>query len=149
MDVTITREPKVAKADHLFVLIAEGSKPDVGVAAKAMQAITAAGFTGRADESLSTVAGEPKKITLLGIGKEEALTIRGLRAAIYSIAKTAKKQRDRNIIVVLPYAIAKLGADETTRVAAEALAASDYKYDTYITRKDDKPLPIAASLVPP
>ncbi|HEX9458491.1 MAG TPA: hypothetical protein VGA84_05070, partial [Thermoanaerobaculia bacterium] len=70
MDVTITREPKVAKADHLFVLIAEGSKPDVAMAAKAMQAIAAAGFTGRTEESLSAVAGEPKKITLVGIGKE-------------------------------------------------------------------------------
>jgi leucyl aminopeptidase len=149
MDVTITREPKVAKADHLFVLIAENSKPDVAMAAKAMQAIAAAGFTGRAEESLTTVAGEPKKITLVGIGKEEALTIRSLRAAIYNIAKTAKKQRDREIIVVLPYALPKLGIDETTRVAAEALAASDYKYDAYITKKDDKSLPISASLVPP
>src|SRR5882757_7634408 len=107
MDVTITREPKVAKADHLFVLSAEGSKPDVGIAAKAMQAIAAAGFTGRADESLTTVAGEPKKITLVGVGKEESLTIRGLRAALYSVAKTAKNQRDRNIIVVLPFSIPK------------------------------------------
>ena len=35
MEVTITREPKIAKADHLFVLIAEGSKPDVASAAQA------------------------------------------------------------------------------------------------------------------
>jgi leucyl aminopeptidase len=149
MDVTITREPKVAKADQLFVLIGEGSKPDVTIAAKAMQAIATAGFTGRADETLSTVAGEPKKITLVGIGNPESLTIRSLRAAIYGIAKTAKKQRDRNIIVVLPYVIPKLDAEETTRVAADALAASDYKYDIYITKKDDKPLPISATLVPP
>src|SRR5258706_725124 len=149
MDVTITREPKVAKADHLFVLIAEGTKPDVDIAAKAMHAITAAGFTGRAEETLTTVAGEPKKITLVGIGKEDALTIRCLRTAIYSIAKMARKQRDRNIIVVLPYVLPKLGAGETTRVVADALAASDYKYDTYITKKDDKSLPISASLVPP
>ena len=149
MDVTITREPKVAKADHLFVLIAEGARPDVAVAAKSMQAIAASGFAGRADESLSTVAGEPKKITLIGIGKAESLTIRGLRTAIYSIAKMAKKQRDRNIIVVMPVAVPKLGAEETTRVAAEALAAADYKYDVYITKTDDKPLPIHAALVPP
>ena len=149
MDVTITREPKVAKADHLFVLIAEGARPDVAVAAKSMQAIAASGFAGRADESLSTVAGEPKKITLIGIGKAESLTIRGLRTAIYSIAKMAKKQRDRNIIVVMPVSVPKLGAEETTRVAAEALAASDYKYDVYITKTDDKSLPISASLVPP
>jgi leucyl aminopeptidase len=149
MDVTITREPKVAKADHLFVLIAENSKPDVAVAAQAMKAISDAGFTGKAEESLTTVAGEPKKITLLGIGKQDALTIRILRTALYSIAKTAKKQRDRNIVVVLPYSVPKLDADETTRVAAAALSGGDYKYDTYITKKEDKSLPISAQLVPP
>ena len=149
MDVTITREPKVAKADHLFVLIAENSKPEVAVAAKAMKAIADAGFAGKAEESLTTVAGEPKKITLLGIGKQEALTIRILRTALYSVAKMARKQRDRNIIVVLPYAVAKLDADATTRVAAAALSGSDYKYDTYITKKEDKSLPISAQFVPP
>ncbi|HXH92453.1 MAG TPA: leucyl aminopeptidase [Thermoanaerobaculia bacterium] len=149
MDVTITREPKVAKADHLFVLIAENSKPDVAVAAQAMKAIADAGFTGKADESLTTVAGEPKKITLLGIGKQEALTIRILRTALYSVAKMAKKQRDRNIIIVLPYSVAKLDADATTRIAASALSGSDYKYDTYITKKEDKSLPISAQFVPP
>jgi leucyl aminopeptidase len=149
MDVTITREPKVAKADHLFVLIAENSKPDVAVAAQAMKAISDAGFTGKAEESLTTVAGEPKKITLIGIGKHHALTIRVLRTALYSVAKMAKKQRDRNIVVVLPYSVAKLSADETTRVAAAALSGADYKYDTYITKKEDKALPISAQLVPP
>ncbi|MEA2237385.1 MAG: leucyl aminopeptidase [Thermoanaerobaculia bacterium] len=149
MDVTITRDPKVANADHLFVLIAENGHPDVAVAAQAMKAIGNAGFTGKADESLSTVAGEPKKITLLGIGKQEELTIRVLRAALYSVAKMAKKQRDRHIIVVLPYIVKNLDADGTTRVAAAALSGSDYKYDTYITKKDDKTLPISAQFVPP
>ena len=149
MDVTITREPKLAKADHLFVLIAENSHPDVASAAGAMKAIADAGFTGKADESLTTVAGEPKKITLLGIGKQDAFTVRVLRTALYSVAKMAKKQRDRNIIVVLPFVVAKLDADETTRVAAAALSGSDYKYDTYITKKEDKSLSISAQLVPP
>jgi leucyl aminopeptidase len=149
MDVTITREPKLAKTDHLFVLIAENSHPDVASAGGAMKAIADAGFTGKAEESLTTVAGEPKKITLLGIGKQDAFTIRVLRAALYSVAKMAKKQRDRHIIVVLPFVVTKLDADETTRVAAAALSGSDYKYDTYITKKDDKPLPISAQLVPP
>ncbi len=149
MDVTITREPKIAKADHLFVLIAENSKPDVAVAAQAMKAIADAGFTGKAEDSLTTVAGEPKKITLIGIGKQDALTIRILRTALYSIAKMARKQRDRNIVVVLPYSVPKLDADETTRIAAAALSGSDYKYDTYITKKEDKSLPVSAQLVPP
>jgi leucyl aminopeptidase len=149
MDVTITREPKIAKADHLFVLIAENSKPEMPAAAKAMQAIAAAGFTGRAEESLTTAAGEPKKITLIGVGKESAFTIRSLRISLYSIGKTARKQRDRNIIVVLPFAVATLSVDDTTRLAADLLAASDYKYDVYITKKDDKAFPISASLVPP
>jgi Leucyl aminopeptidase len=149
MDVTITREPRVAKADHLFVLIAENGHPNVAGAAQAMKAIADTGFTGKTDETLTTVAGEPKKITLIGIGKLEALTIRGLRTALFSVAKTAKKQRDRNIIVVLPYTVPKLDADETTRVAAAALSGSDYKYDAYITKTDDKVLPISAQFVPP
>ena len=61
----------------------------------------------------------------------------------------AKKGRDGNIVVVVPVVIAKLGAEETTRIAADALAASDYKYDVYITKTDDKALPIRATLVPP
>jgi leucyl aminopeptidase len=144
MEVSINSDPKLSKLDHLFVLVLEGDKPDAW-----KQSIDDAGFAGRADQSITVLNGEPKKLTLVGLGKREKLSIRGVRAAIYSVAKTAKKHRDRNIGVVLPYVVDPLNAEETTRVAADALAQADYKYDAYITtNKDEKPPAIAATLVP-
>ena len=51
MQVTIDREPKLSKADHLFVLLAEASKPDLPVGGKALRkSIDDARFGGRSDE---------------------------------------------------------------------------------------------------
>ena len=42
-----------------------------------------------------------------------------------------------------------LSADQTTRVAADALAQSDYRYDVYLTKdKDEKAPPVTATHVP-
>jgi leucyl aminopeptidase len=144
MEVLISAEPKLAKLDHLFVLLAEGDKPR-----QWRKTLDDSGFGGRADESITLLGGEPRKVTLVGLGKREKLTIRGVRAAIYAVAKTAKKHRDRSIGLVLPYVIDPLSADETVRIAADALAQSDYKYDAYITgNKDEKAPAITATLVP-
>ena len=144
MKVDIHPEPKLSKIDHLFVILAEGEKPPRNVPA-------VPGFTGRSEESITIVGEEPKKITLLGIGKLDAFTLRVLRGALYSVAKTAKKQRDRSIAVVLPYNLKNHDAASTTRIAADYLAASDYKYDAYITVKKNEKSggPIDAVLVPP
>jgi len=150
MDVLITADPKLSKLDHLFVLLAEGDTPRLAVAEKAVRkALEDSRFTGRSDESITILGGEPRKLTLVGLGKREKLSIRCLRAAIYSVAKTAKKNRDRAIGVVVPYVFEPLSADQTTRVAADALAQADYKYDVYLTaNKDEKAPPITATLVP-
>src|SRR5436305_112628 len=117
MDVRISADPKLSKLDHLFVLFAEGEKPRVAIAEKAIRkAVEDSGFAGRDDQSITILNDEPKKLTLIGLGKREKLSIRSVRAAIYSVAKTAKKNRDRAIAVALPYVIADLTADETTRV---------------------------------
>jgi leucyl aminopeptidase len=154
MDVSISLDPKWSKLDHLFILLAQDDKPprDLGVAKSLQKLIDSAGFTGRGDESITLASGEqPRKVTLIGLGKSESLSLRGIRGAIYSIGKIAKKQRDRSIGVVLPYIVPKLDPSESTRLVAEQLAAADYKYDNYITvRKDgEKPAPISAVLVPP
>jgi leucyl aminopeptidase len=147
MQADVVRDVKFSKLDHLFVLVAEkprsGEFPDV-----AQDAIGSAGFEGRADESITIVAKEPEKITLIGLGKEDALTLRGLRTALYAVAKTAKTHRSTNIGVVAPYTLRGLDAAQTARVVADYLAASDYKYDVYITpKKDEKRLPIHATLI--
>src|SRR5437660_11725470 len=97
MDVQINPDPKFSKLDHLFVLVAEGDKPRAW-----RKAVDDAGFSGRSDETITILNGEPKKLTLVGLGKREKLTIRGLRAALYSVAQTAKKHRNRASGVALP-----------------------------------------------
>jgi leucyl aminopeptidase len=145
MDVLINSEPKLSKLDHLFVLVAQGDTPR-----QWRKAIDDSGFTGRGEESITILQKEPKKLTLVGLGKPEKLSIRGLRAALYAVAKTAKKQRDRAIGVVFPYALPSLTAEQTVRVAADYLGQSDYKYDALITtNNDDKAPPITATLIPP
>src|SRR5437588_4952184 len=98
MKVEINREPKLSKVDHLYVLLAEGSKPKE-LSKSVQKALEGSGFTGGSDESITILAGEPRKITLIGLGKEDALTIRAARTALYSAAKTAKRQRDASIAV--------------------------------------------------
>ncbi|MCU1347959.1 MAG: aminopeptidase [Acidobacteria bacterium] len=152
MQVEISREPKWSKVDHLFVLLAEDSKAprDPQLPKDVAKAIGESGFTGRSEESITLLAGEPRKVTLIGLGKEEALTLRGLRAALFSVAKTAKRHRDANIAVVYPYNVPKATAEETLRLIADHLAQSDYKYDQFLTKqKNDQPPAITATIVAP
>jgi leucyl aminopeptidase len=148
MDVTINPDPKWSKIDHLFLLLAENeyAPPLPKAIAKA---IGVAGFEGRADETITILTDEPHKTTLIGLGKFEKVSLRVLRAALYSVAKTAKLQRDSSIAVVLSQAVPPLDDVETTRFAADALSHADYKYDAFITtKKDEAPPKIAATLIP-
>jgi len=141
MDVTLNPDPKFSKIDHLFVLLAENEKRSP---IKSVQKVlSGSGFTGRADEAITVLSDTPRKITLMGLGKRDAITLRSVRAALYSIGKTARKQRDRSIAVSVPDGI------EDVRVIADFLSQTDYKYDSYITVKKDGQGPIHATLIPP
>lgn len=147
MQVDIVREVKPSKTDHLFVLLAEGEQ-DVPELVKKL--VRDAKFEGRSDESLTILAGEPRKVTLIGLGKREALTHRGMRAAVTAAGRTAKKHRDANIALLYPYTLQGHTEDQTTLAVADALAQSDYKYDPYITvRKDQKRIAIKGSVIAP
>ena len=142
MKVEITREPKLAKIDHLFALVSEKPRRGDDYPAAVRAAIDDSNFDGRAEETITILSGEPRKITLIGIGKPDAITIRNVRQGLFTVAKIAKKHRDTNIAVVAPFE--KVSA----RVVADYLAASDYKYDAYITaKKEEKRLPINATLI--
>jgi leucyl aminopeptidase len=143
MKVDISREPKLSKIDHVFALVPEKPRStDASYPPAVRKAIDDSKFEGRTDESITILSGEPRKITLVGVGKEDAVTIRTLRQGLFTIAKIAKKHRDTNIGVVAPF------ASISTRVVADYLAASDYKYDAYITvKKEEKRLPINATLI--
>ncbi|HYM61604.1 MAG TPA: leucyl aminopeptidase [Thermoanaerobaculia bacterium] len=153
LQVEIIHEPKLSKVDHLFVLLAErekGQRPDLpsGVARLVDKAVEDARFEGRTDESITVLTGEPRKTTLIGLGKASAFSMRGARAALYAIGKSAKRHRDKNITVALPYDLPGLDTAATTRLVADLLSHSDYKYDAYITvKKSDKMPSISAHLV--
>ncbi len=148
MEVTLNRDPKWSKIDHLFVVLAEEEKH---FPFKSMQKVfDRSGFKGRSDETITLLSDEPRKITLIGAGKKDKLTLRGIRTALYAIGKIAKKQRDRSIAVAVPYDIPDLDGADSTRVVADYLSQADYKYDTYITKKEDEEnhAPIDAILIP-
>jgi leucyl aminopeptidase len=149
MQVEISRDAKLTKIDHLFVLLAEGARdaelPDVVTGA-----IADAKFEGRADESLTILAKQPRKVTLIGLGKADKLTHRGVRAAVTAVGRIAKKQRDAKIALLFPYLLPGMSADQTALALADAMAQSDYKYDAYITpKKDEKKIAIAATVIAP
>jgi leucyl aminopeptidase len=147
MHVDLSRDLKLSKLDHLFVLLAEGAL-DVDVPDVAEKAAREAKFEGRPDETITVLTGVPRKTTLIGIGKSDAVSLRGLRAALVHVAKTAKRHRDGKIGVIVPYTLPNMDAQRSTLLVADALAQSDYKYDPYITvKKDQKRFPIDATLL--
>ncbi len=153
MNVEISPEPKLSRIDHLFVLLTENSDPgDLPTALEPMvaDAVKRARFQGRADESITILAEEPRKLTIAGLGKRDELSFRSVRAALYSIGKLAHKQRDGKIAIAFPYLLPGLDATATARLLAGAIAEIDYKYDNFMTKKkDDKRPVIEATLIPP
>jgi leucyl aminopeptidase len=138
MKVDISRDPKLNKTDHLFVLLAEGFRSESLPEAVA-KAARDAKFSGRSEESLTILAGQPRKITLIGLGKEEKIAWRGVRGAITAAGRTAKKQRDARVALLFPYDLPGRDRESTALAVADALSQSDYKYDAFITVKKDQP----------
>src|ERR1700682_823438 len=131
MDVSLNPEPKWSKVDHLFVVLAENDKSPKNLGKSIQKLIDGSGFKGNSDETITLLADEPRKVTLMGLGKRDAITLRLVRTALYAIGKLARKQRDHSIAVSLPYPIADVG------VIADFLSQSDYKYDSFITTKKE------------
>ncbi|MDQ6802160.1 MAG: leucyl aminopeptidase [Acidobacteriota bacterium] len=142
MDVSINAQPKWSKIEHLFVLLAENDKAPRDIGKAVQKLIDGSGFKGNSDEIITLLANEPRKVTLMGLGKRDAITLRLVRTALYAIGKLARKQRDRSIAVAMPYPIADVG------ILVDYLSQSDYKYDSYITAKKDGQGPINAVLIP-
>ena len=145
MQVQLSRDVKLSKVDHLFVFLTEKPrKLDLPPAVRSIveKVIDRSRFEGRADESITILPEEPRKLTLIGLGKPESMSIRQLRAAIYTTGKIARKQRDRRIAV-----IPGTPDVERLRIAAVALAHADYRYDDYKTKEDDKRIDISATII--
>src|SRR5258706_6159874 len=151
MEVSISREPKWSKVDHLFLLLAENTKPpkSIDLPKGIAKLIETSRFSGRSDESITLLADEPRKVTLVGLGKADDITIRSLRTALYSTGKIARKQRDKAIALAVGASIPKVSDEDATRIAADHLSHVDYKYDAYLTpKKDEAPIATSATLLP-
>src|SRR6185295_6111323 len=93
-------------------------------------AVREARFEGRAEEVLTVLAGEPRKVTLIGLGKHDALTHRGVRAAVTTAAQsdykydtyiTVKKDQKR---IIQASIITPDGDAKKLSAQAKALAAA-------------------------
>src|SRR5712691_4127242 len=152
MKVEITRETRLSKLDHLFILVAEKgdrqlAEPIRGIADDVAKR---SGFEGRSEETITVLEDEPRKITLVGLGKEDDYSIRGLTKGLAVVAKTAQKQRDRRIAVAVAAPLPGIDVEAATRLTALMLAHSDYKYDAFQTqKKDEKRVMIEAMLIAP
>jgi len=152
LNVTVSRELTLSSIDHLYVLVSEEMNLDLPARLRARieKAITDSGFEGRGDESITILAGTPRKLTLVGLGKAEKISHRGLRAAIYALGKTARRHRDRKIGVAFCASFPNASVEASTRLAADLVAQSDYKYAAYITSAEAKKrTEIACTLVAP
>src|SRR4051794_13542364 len=114
MHVDISRDLKFSKLDHLFVLLGEGKHDQLGLPESIGTLVRDAAFDGRSEVAITLLSGEPRKVTLIGLGKTDALSIRAMRGAIGAVGRTAKKQRDKTIGVIFPYPIANLDDAQTT-----------------------------------
>jgi leucyl aminopeptidase len=154
MQVDISRDAKLTKLDHLFVLLAEGAR-DLSAAPEALRsavesAVKGSGFEGRGEEAITIVARSPRKLTLIGLGKLDKLTLRGVRAAVTAAGRTAKRHRDGKIGLYFPYELPSLDDAATASLLADVLAQSDYKYDQFITqKKEQKMIAIAGTIIAP
>ena len=155
MQVDINSQINLEKTDNLFVLVCEGeAKPKVNVAAdlqtKIKDAIAAGRFKGRLDEFLTVLSEQPRKITILGLGKRDLLTHRVVRQALDRLGSVAQRGSDSRIAVAFGYALPGLDDVETARWMADQIGQCDYRFDAYITvATDEKPRAIRCTYVPP
>ncbi|HEV8660885.1 MAG TPA: leucyl aminopeptidase [Thermoanaerobaculia bacterium] len=152
MKVEISREPKLSKLDHLFVLVTEKGELNIDgpIGSIARNVAKRSDFEGRSEETITVLEDQPRKITLVGLGKQEKYSIRCLRGALFNVARIAQKQRDRRIAVAVATPLPGFEVEPLTRLTASMLAHADYKYDAYQTQeKENKRIPIDAMLIPP
>lgn len=154
MQVDISSELKLSRIDNLFVLLSEEATKDLPADVprqfrkKIESTIGQSRFSGRADEGITVLSDEPRKITLIGLGPVSSLNHRTARAALFGVAKISRRNRDQDIAVAFPYLLPAMTREETARHVADLLIHSDYRYDVYQSKKeDDQPLQIHCTLL--
>lgn len=140
---TIEQISKRKNADLIVVPFWEGHKKGSQVARPAAvlttfrdllkPALEAGDFTGKAGETLMvyTADGKESRCLLLGLGKEENLTIEALRRAYSNVAKISQKRAVKSINVVVPTVseLRKLTVEECLSGIAEGILLTNYRWE--------------------
>lgn len=110
-------------------------------------ALDAGVFTGKLQEVFTLYPSEKKtKLILVGLGKQESLTLEKLRRVAASAAKQANSLKAKSLAILEPEIdpLASLDVEKTWDDVAAALtegaALSLYKYSKYLTSKNNKKL---------
>ncbi|HXI14075.1 MAG TPA: leucyl aminopeptidase [Thermoanaerobaculia bacterium] len=154
MDVNVSATPEVARLDHVFFFVAEDDNDynrrlPSELARNFVLLREQAAFTGKSDESVTSFVDKARKVTLSGLGKRKDISARSLKVALYAMAKSARKSRDRSIALVFPYELPHLSQQQTLRLLIDLTSHSDYRYDSYKTGSDpkDKPHQISCTIL--
>lgn len=109
-------------------------------------------FSGKAGE-VSPILGCTEEYILLGLGKKEDLDLETLRIATFKLRKELEALKIEEITLkLLDFKVNEeknLCAIKTTKALVEGFFQGDYKFDEYITKKEeDKDFELLVDLVP-
>ena len=143
MDIQIRRKPALSKSQHLYMFLPEGADPSsLGVSADlielASDLISRSDFSGRAEQSISSILDNRRRITLIGLGKIDKLTRRVMRIAVRALGKSAQRNRDTSIVIAAPLLLDPSDPVRELRWLADQVAHSDYRYTNYLGEEEKK-----------
>lgn len=99
----------------------------------AKSALASGDFKGSAGETLLlyTRGGKERRCLLLGLGKEEELTVEGLRCAYSNVAKECQRKAIKRINLVVPTIseLRKVNAEECLKGIAEGILLTNYRWE--------------------
>ena len=83
-------------------------------------------------------AAGPRRILLLGVGKDEQLDFERVRQAASRAVRRAGELGQTELTIVFPMRTS-LGAEPIAQALAEGAVLGDYRYDPYLTARDNGP----------
>lgn len=131
-----------ATANAVAVFVTEKSKSASGEnllgdaeRAAARRLLAAGAVQGKAKEIVTDLVdlagGKHRVLFAVGLGAGEKVTADGIREAAGALAKAARKQKVKNLAVVLPLDEASVGAEEAAHAVTTGLLLASFRYEEY------------------
>ena len=160
MELTFVKLARALKMDTLVLPFIEGAKEPITTEEKLLRILKPAiilkdakGKKGEVTLLYPDMEGVPKRIILVGLGKEEEISAEPIREAYAAVAKKLVSMKIDTASVVVP----QIGCDELSRsdrlyaaetagAVAEGIFLTDYSFDKYVCpeKEEDKYQPLKA-----